>query len=259
MSRSESPFSVHGLTGIGRISWYMVRVLSLAIASAGRRSHVTLAIELHLCAAPDRASVLVDDDCRRDIMQRRPRAVEDGDLVVAGTPGAAADDDIAELRMNLCSREQAGGQDMLQLADLGTLIEDIDDERRRGGEGRLELLLPLAVRADGGNKHAGRDVGRHHERPTGGRTRHAHVTVTKGATQVLCGLHLQSQTRGSARGHALRAVVVRVEKPRALQGQDRGNRRELELALNATANDSGRSCVASSEELRGDGGGGSGP
>src|SRR6267142_5719568 len=147
---------------------------------------------------------------------------------------------------------------MLQLAGLGALVEDIDDKRRRCGEGGVELLLPLAVCADGGDEHAGWYVGRHHERATSRRTRHADVTVTKGGTQVLCGLHVQSQTRGGARGHALRALVVRVEDPRALQGQDRGNRRELELALNAAANDRGRSRVASSQKLRRDGGGGPG-
>src|SRR5882672_9115722 len=101
MSRSERPFNVHGLTGSGVISWYMVSVLSLAVVSAARRSSVGSAIELHRRAAPSVVSVLVDRDRRGDVFQRRPRAVEDGDLVDAGAAGSAPDDDIGELRMHL--------------------------------------------------------------------------------------------------------------------------------------------------------------
>ncbi len=135
----------------------------------------------------------------------------------------------------------------------------IDDEGRRREERRLELLLALAVRTDCGDEDAGWDVGRHHERATSGRTRHAHVALTEGGPQVRRRLHAQLEARRGAGGHAFRALGIGVEDPRALQGQDRGNRRELELSLDAAADDRGRSRVASGEERGGDGRGGCGP
>src|SRR4030095_14247838 len=134
----------------------MVRVFSLAVVSWFMDSRS--AIELHLPAPAARASLLVDGDRRRDVLERRARAVEHDDLVGAGAAWMAADHHIGELRMHLRARHEVGGESMLQLADLRALIEDIDDEGHRRDERGLELLLALAIRADRCDEHAGADV-----------------------------------------------------------------------------------------------------
>ena len=83
------------------------------------------------------------------------------------------------------------------------------------------------------------------------RARGAHVTLTKSGAQVRHCLHAQVECRRGTRGHALRALLVAVEDPGALQRQDRGYRSKLELALDAAADNGGRSCVAPGQEFRG--------
>src|SRR5262245_36520934 len=100
---------------------YAVRPILRKLATISR-------IELHLCTAPERASLFVDDDGGRDVLQRGTRAVEDRDLVVAGTARLAAGDDVGELRVHLLTRHQPGRQSVLQLPDLGALLEHVDDQ-----------------------------------------------------------------------------------------------------------------------------------
>jgi len=52
---------------------------------------------------------------------------------------------------------------VLKLTDLSTLLDDIDDQRRGREELWLDLLLALAVRADGANECARGYVRSHHE------------------------------------------------------------------------------------------------
>src|SRR6266478_1003481 len=134
----------------------VVSCTSFPSTAATRRcdTGVRSAIELHLRAPSGGASFLVDRDGRGDVLESGPRAVEDDDLVDAGAACMPADDHIGELRVHLRARHQAGGEGVLQLADLRALLEDIDDERPRCDERRLELLLALAVRPDRGDEHA---------------------------------------------------------------------------------------------------------
>src|ERR1700730_3995555 len=113
MSRNDRPLSSHGRVLIG-VSWYRMPTppdgkLSLVAwnirCDLGR---VSSAIELHFRAAPGCASFLVDCDRRGDVLQRRPRAVKDGDLVVAGAARAATDNHVGELRMHLRKCNQPG-------------------------------------------------------------------------------------------------------------------------------------------------------
>src|SRR5919204_7026060 len=70
-------------------------------------------IEPHLRPAARRARGLVDHDRCRDVLQRRTRAVEDRDLVVARASRPATGHDIAELGVHGLAREQAGGERVL--------------------------------------------------------------------------------------------------------------------------------------------------
>src|SRR2546426_2897070 len=109
-------------------------------------------IERDLRAAPARACLLVDRDRGRDVLQRRPRAVEDGDLVLVRASRSPPGDHVAELRVDALPRDQAGGKGVLKLADLGALLEDVHHERGRGDQRRLQLLLAPVVGADGGDE-----------------------------------------------------------------------------------------------------------
>src|SRR6267142_3855085 len=80
-------------------------------------------IERHLHAAAASARVVVDGDRRRDVLQRRPAAVEHDDFVVTRAPRPAPHDHVGELGVHLLARHQAAGERVLQLADLGALLE----------------------------------------------------------------------------------------------------------------------------------------
>src|SRR6266478_3414653 len=106
MSRSDRPLSSHGRVLIG-VSWYRMSTPpdgTLSVAACNIRcdlGRATSAIELHFRAAPGCAGLLVDCDRRGAVLQRRPRAVKDGDLVVAGAARTATDNHFGELRMHL--------------------------------------------------------------------------------------------------------------------------------------------------------------
>src|SRR5919109_3190914 len=89
------------------------------------------AIEPYLRAAPRRTGGLVDHDRGRDVLQRRAGTVENGDLVIARASRPATGHDVAELGVHRVAREQARGERVLQLADLGALLQDVHDERGR--------------------------------------------------------------------------------------------------------------------------------
>src|SRR5687768_8524051 len=142
------------------------------------RKLVTISrIELHLRAATGGARLLVDDDRCGHILKGRARAVEHGDLVGARATGAAPDDHLGELCVHLLARQEAGVEHMLQLADLRTLLEHVDDQRGGGHERRLELLLAAVVRADRSDEGAGADVRLHHERLSRRCARHDDVAL----------------------------------------------------------------------------------
>ena len=107
---------------------------------------------------------LVHGDGRRDVLQRGPAAVEHGDLVGARPPGAKPGDHVPELRVHLLACQQARGERVLQLADLRALVDDVDHERRARHQRGYDLLLALAVGADGGDERARRDDVAHDER-----------------------------------------------------------------------------------------------
>src|SRR5258705_5179148 len=233
----------------------VVSCTSFPSTAATRRcdTGVRSAIELHLGAASSGASSLVDGDRRGDGLMRRGRAVESCDLVDVGAPWVAVNNNIGELCLYSRACHQTSGEGMLQLANLGALIEDIDHKRRGCDEAGLELLFALAVRAHRGDEHAGDDVGPHHKGATGWCARDAHVAVTQRGAQVLGRLYVQVETRGGTGGHALRALVVSVKDPGALQRQDCGNGGKLELTLDAAADDRRRPRVTPGEEFRGHG------
>src|SRR5919201_3109370 len=212
-------------------------------------------IECHLRAAPGRARLLVDRDRGRDVLQRRARAVEDGDLVIARAARPPPGDHVAELRVDALARDQARGEGVLELADLGALLEDVDHEGGRGHQRRLQLLLAAIVGADGGDERPGPYVGNAQKRAARRRARDADVAGADGFAQVLPRLHGHAEARGGTRCERLGAGVVAVEDPHAPQRQDGGEGRELSLGLRAAADDGGRSRVATREELRGHRGG----
>src|SRR5258705_12306491 len=108
----------------------VVSCTSFPSTAATRRcdTGVRSAIELHLGAASSAASSLVDGNGRGHVLESRPRAVEDDDLVGAGAACMPADHHIGHLRMHLRARHQTGGGGVLQLADLPPLSENIDYE-----------------------------------------------------------------------------------------------------------------------------------
>src|SRR5881296_1960419 len=125
-------------------------------------------IERDLRAAPARACLLVDRDRGRDVLQRRPRAVEDGDLVLARASRSPPGDHVAELRVDALPRDQAGGKGVLKLADLGALlVVDILEQCAEIGELQHALGAGLITRervhAELGDVIAGRRPGRTHE------------------------------------------------------------------------------------------------
>src|SRR4030095_5151638 len=123
------------------------------------------AIELHLRATSRGAGLLVHDDRRGDVLQRGPGAVEDRDFLATGPTGPAPPDDVDWLGVALLARHQAARQHMVELADLRTLIEHIDDHGGAGHQSRLELLLGRTVRAHRGDEGPGRHIGCRHVSP----------------------------------------------------------------------------------------------
>src|SRR5882672_11643869 len=79
----------------------------------------TSVIELHLRPAAGRPRFLIHGDGRGDVLQRRARAVEDRDLVRPRSPRPSPGDHLAELGVNLLAGHEAGGEHVLELADLG--------------------------------------------------------------------------------------------------------------------------------------------
>src|SRR5262245_37670047 len=177
-------------------------------------------IEPYLRPAPEGAGVPVDGDRRSNVLQSSPTAIEHRDLVVSCAARPAAADHVGKLGMHPIAREQPGGEGVLQLADLGALLEDVDDQGRGGDEPRLELLLALAVRADRGNESAWQDIPRGQERVTRRRAGDAHVALTKRGPKVLRGLDAQTMARRGVSGQMLRPRMVGVEHPGTLQRQD---------------------------------------
>src|SRR5687768_9959040 len=108
--------------------------------------------ERDLRPTPGCARLLVNGDGGGDVLQGRSAAVEDRDLVAARAARPTSRHDVTELRVHLLARHQSAGQRMLELTDLGTLLDDIDDECRGRDKLRIDLLLSLAVRADGADE-----------------------------------------------------------------------------------------------------------
>src|SRR5262245_25141846 len=100
----------------------------------------------------------LDRERRREVLEGGAGRIEDRDLVARRAPGPRAGHDLGELGVDLLASHQAGGERVLELAELGALRERVDHQRRAGDEPRIELLLAMVVRADGGDERARPDV-----------------------------------------------------------------------------------------------------
>src|SRR5262245_9804502 len=80
------------------------------LEEAGHDLAHLLPLEVHGRATPGGASLLVYRDRRGDILERGSRAVEDRDLVLAGTAWAPTGHDLRELGVDLLPPEEVCGQ-----------------------------------------------------------------------------------------------------------------------------------------------------
>src|SRR5919108_4199768 len=142
-------------------------------------------MEHYLDPSAGGSRLLVDGDRRRDVLESRAAAVEDGDFVAPRATRSAPSDDIGELRVHLLAGHESAGERVLQLTDLGALIDDIHDDRGPGDEHRVDLLFPLTIGAHGGDERPGCDVTGHHVRAPSRRARNADVTLTERGAEVL--------------------------------------------------------------------------
>src|SRR5262245_34427980 len=141
-------------------------------------------IELHLCSAPNGARLLIHGDGGRHVLEGCSAAIEDGDFVAPRPTWPPARHDIGELRVYAFASHEAGGEGVLQLANLGTLLEDVHDEGRTRDERRVDLLLAAVIGADRSDERPRHDVARHDIRAPRRRAGHADVALAKCGTEI---------------------------------------------------------------------------
>ena len=106
-------------------------------------------------AAPKAASATVHwasfHTCRH-VLEAEARAVEEGDLLGASAAGLLPRDDLGEGRVHRFARDGPHGKRVVEVPDFRALLEAVHDDRRAREQGRVDLLLVVVVRADGGNE-----------------------------------------------------------------------------------------------------------
>src|SRR5262249_46326887 len=117
-----------------------------------------------------------------------------------------------ELRVYAFASHEAGGEGVLQLANLGTLLEDVHDQRRGGYESRVDLLLSAVIGADRSDEGPRRDVARHDIGAAGRRARDADVALAKCGTQVFDSVSAEAESRRCAGGGFLGSGVISIEQ-----------------------------------------------
>ena len=102
----------------------------------------------------------IDDQLRgRDILKRRPSAVEYDDLVGALAPRPPTRHHIGKLRVNVGTLHHTRLQGVVEVPDRRALLEDVGDDGARGHELRLDLVLVRIIRSNGQDRRTGRNVG----------------------------------------------------------------------------------------------------
>ena len=72
----------------------------------------------------------------------------------------ATDHDVCELGVNAVTRQETCRQSVMELTDVGALIEDVHHERGASEQGGLELLLLRVIRSNRGDEGPQRDIAR---------------------------------------------------------------------------------------------------
>src|ERR1700686_497215 len=81
--------------------------------------------ELDLAAGAPPKRILVHRRGCGCVLKRRTGAVEDDDLLLGGSPRFPPRDDLGDLGVDVLARHQASSQSVVQLADLGALIQRV--------------------------------------------------------------------------------------------------------------------------------------
>ncbi len=97
----------------------------------------------------------IDCDGGRDVLQAHAGAVEQGDRARVAASALAAGQDLAQRGVHVLARHGAGGEGMVQVADLRALLQRIDDHQTAGVQLRVDLRLVGIVGADGRDESAG--------------------------------------------------------------------------------------------------------
>ena len=91
-------------------------------------------------------------------------------------------------------------------------MENVDDERRRSEQGRLELLFLRIVGADGGDEGARHDIILLEKRAARGGARHADVTSAKGGLKIFDRLEAHAVFPCGARSQTFSTRMVDIEE-----------------------------------------------
>ena len=208
------------------------------------------AIEADLRAAPGRARLLVHGNGRRDVLQRRARAVEHRDLVRPVRPGRRPETTSPARRGPApASSDPRPGRAAAHRSRRTARARRRPASSSPSGPARAPACRALrAHRGDEGPRA-------HVSGLTNARRDGVQVTHTS-LPPSACADPWPPPRAGRGwpgpRRHALGPRVIDVEYPRAPQREDRGDRGQLHLALDAAAHDRGRPGVAAGEELRRD-------
>src|SRR5262249_33392914 len=161
---------------------------------------------------PRGARLLVDRDGGGDVLKGRSAAIEDRDFIAPRPTRPPARYDIAELRVYAFASHEAGGEGVLQLANLGTLLEDVHDQRRRRAdcEARVALVLPAFIGPDRSDEGPRREAARHDIGAAGRRARDADVALPKCGTQVFDSVNAEAESRRCAGGGFLGSGVISI-------------------------------------------------
>ena len=90
---------------------------------------------------------LVHELCGGDVLKRGPRAIEDNDLVVALAPRSPAGHHVGQLGVHVHSSHHTQLERVMEVANGGALVEQIDHDGAGRQQRRLDLLFLFIVRA----------------------------------------------------------------------------------------------------------------
>src|SRR6266852_3545659 len=106
----------------------------------------------------------IDCDGGRDVLQAHAGAVKQGDRARVAASALAAGDDLAQRGVHVLARDGAGGEGMVQVADLRALLQRIEAHEPAGLQLRVDLrfarIVSVDVRDEGAAPHEiGPEVG----------------------------------------------------------------------------------------------------